>query len=136
MSKHLLPFNNLLLRNKNNNSGGKNSTAKTVSITYAMTSEEINKRKAYNAQVEAGLTTKSYDEFSKTYGSQKPQPVQKKTVKAPTYTASTFTPETVRNNLLQGKGSITDLIRAKKVASPEQIRNQLVTGSTNTTVVD
>ena len=67
MSKYLLPFNNLLLRNKNNNSGGKNSTAKTVSVTYAMTNEEINKRNTYNAGVDKGIINVSYEQFAKTY---------------------------------------------------------------------
>ena len=67
MSKYLLPFNNLLLRNKNNNSGGKNSTAKTVSVTYAMTNEEINKRNTYNAGIDKGIINVSYEQFAKTY---------------------------------------------------------------------
>ena len=120
--------------NKKTTSGGKNSTAKTVPITYGMTTDEINKRKTYNAQVESGLTTKSYAEFSKNYAKQQPLSAPK-TVKTPVYTMTAFTPEAVRNNLLQGTGSVTDLIRAKKISTPEEIRKQIVS-STGATVFD
>lgn len=65
MSKYLLPLNNPLLHNKNNTSGGKNSTAKPVSVTYGMTNEEINKRTAYNRGVEKGIVNVSYEQFVK-----------------------------------------------------------------------
>ena len=53
------------LLNKNKTSGGKNSTAKTVSVTHAMTNEETEKRQAYNAAVNAGMTDMGYQEYSK-----------------------------------------------------------------------
>ena len=53
------------LKNIKGNSGGKNSTAKPVSITYAMSNEEINKRQSYNAAVATGKTNVSYETYSK-----------------------------------------------------------------------
>ena len=48
------------------NSGGKNSTAKTVSITYGMTTEEIRKRMQYNLEVSKGVVKVPYEQYSKT----------------------------------------------------------------------
>ena len=53
------------LKNIKGNSGGKNSTAKPVSITYAMSNEEINKRQSYNTAVATGKTNVSYETYSK-----------------------------------------------------------------------
>lgn len=55
------------------NSGGNNSTAKPVSVTYAMTNEEVDKRVAYNRGVNSGAVSVAYEQFSKDYDEYKPK---------------------------------------------------------------